>query len=243
MKKQLFVTSLMILFIFTTITSSAQCRKGRINGAHCCGAHIDENKNGICDYLEVQTKDSSDLNVKTEKNEVVVKSVKDSHGCGESKGHCAGCTEKKCLHAESSTTTESVEEDEFKSMDATEVDTTAMSAKELEIATKEKEKPYSLILISLISIGLYGFTWLLVKFKKIKLAFHRKIWNLILLLTFLVSCLFGFFLVIQLNYDFVLDWFKTVLYWHVQVGIGMTIIAVFHTIWHTKYYLNMFKRK
>jgi len=77
----------------------------------------------------------------------------------------------------------------------------------------------------------------------IKKVTHRRIWNVLLLITFLVSCLFGLLLVIQINYNFAMDIFRTILYWHVQFGIAMSFIAIFHFLWHLKYYLNMFKKK
>ncbi len=241
--KQLVFVFLTLLFTTHSFFSSSQCNRGRINGARCCGAHYDANNNGICDYSEVQElKDT----VKVDNSKNVVTAKKNGAIDKEKNQRCGGCTEKKCIHKESAQVdcaAESSDEDEFKSMDETEIDTTAITAKELEETSAEKSKPYDLILISLLSFGLYGFTWVLVKLKKMKLSLHRKIWNFILLLIFLWSCLFGFFLVIQLNYNFVIEWYKTVLYWHVQVGIAMTIIAFFHSWWHLKYYVNMFKSK
>lgn len=241
MKKNILFTLLTILLLSLIQNVHSQCNRGRINGARCCGAHYDANNNGICDYSEVQKDTANDDN---SKNVVIVK--KNVAIDKKKNQRCGGCTEKKCIHKEPAQVdcaAESSDEDEFKTMDETEIDTTTITAKELEAATAEKEKPYDLILISLISFGLYGLTWMLVKLKKMKLSKHRKIWNFILLLTFLFSCLFGFFLVVQLNYNFVIEWYKTVLYWHVQVGIAMTIIAFFHTWWHLKYYVNMFKSK
>ena len=235
---------LVLTIALTTFNSYAQCPWNRVNCDHGCGRFNDANNNGLCDYSEGKTK-ADTLRTKTvEKKEVVAVKKKNESKQSE---RCGGCTHDKCIHFEETEAVpgaETSEEDEFKSMDASEVDTTAVSKAELDATTAaEKKKPYSLILISLVTFALYAFTWILVKFNKLKLSMHRKIWNMILLCTFLVSCLFGFFLVVQLNYDFVISWYRTVLYWHVQVGIAMTIIAVFHTIWHTKYYVNIFKRK
>jgi hypothetical protein len=252
MKKLFLILPLLILLTgFTPNYSEGQCPHGRTNASNCCGRHRDNNGNGLCDLSEVAKPDTAEEVVvkkttdkvveKTVTNEIKkvtpVKTEKDKERCG-------GCTETKCIHSEETSVesaAETSEDDEFKSMD-TEVDTTAVTAAELETTTKEKAKPYDLILISLISFGLYGCTWGLMKLEKIKLSTHRKIWNILLLLTFMISCLFGFFLVIQLNYDFVISWYRTVLYWHVQIGIAMTIIAFFHTLWHFNYYKNIFRR-
>ena len=71
---------------------------------------------------------------------------------------------------------------------------------------------------------------------------HRKIWNAILLITALMSCLLGFLLAVQLNYRFGMSWFSPILKLHVEFGIAMTIVAFFHVVWHLKYYKNLFKK-
>lgn len=72
---------------------------------------------------------------------------------------------------------------------------------------------------------------------------HRRIWNSLLLMTFLVAAVLGLLLAIQVNYK--LEWtiIKTILKWHVDFGIGMSFIAIFHFTWHWKFYTNIFKRK
>jgi hypothetical protein len=105
-----------------------------------------------------------------------------------------------------------------------------------------QEPLYDLIFVSSITLGLYFLTLILYKRNIIKRIHHRKLWNLLLLLTFLVSCLFGFFLVIQLNYNVAMSAFKTLMYWHVEIGIAMTIIAVIHILWHLTYFKNMLKK-
>ena len=109
-------------------------------------------------------------------------------------------------------------------------------------APKEK-KPYDLIWISLVTLGLYAVTLILVKTGRMKLAIHRKIWNFLLLITFLVSCLLGFFLVIQINYHLAWDALATIRYYHVQFGIAMTIVAMLHVLWHIPYFKTYFKKK
>lgn len=72
---------------------------------------------------------------------------------------------------------------------------------------------------------------------------HRKIWNILLLITGLVSCLLGFFLVIQINYNLKMDWLWTIKLYHVQFGIAMTVIMVIHILWHTNYWKSIFNSK
>lgn len=109
--------------------------------------------------------------------------------------------------------------------------------------TTKKPRRYNLITISLITFALYFISLYLSSKKIFSKRVHRQIWNVLLLLTFLVSGLFGLFLVIQINYNVVPQWFRTVLYWHVQFGIAMSLIGIFHFLWHLKYYINIFKKK
>lgn len=108
-------------------------------------------------------------------------------------------------------------------------------------AIPEKSK-YDVILILFACLTLYIFTFLLARRDVIKKATHRKIWNSVLLITFLVSGLLGLFLAIQLNYNLRLSWFASLLYWHVEFGIAMAGISLLHVIWHMKYWLNLFTR-
>ncbi len=102
---------------------------------------------------------------------------------------------------------------------------------------------YHTILIGLIIIGLYSLTWALAKFKKIKLVSHRKLWNILLLLSFLVSGLLGILLAVLLDLNLSIAWYRSFLWLHVEFGIVMGVIAVFHFLWHSRYYLKIFSRK
>ena len=101
-------------------------------------------------------------------------------------------------------------------------------------------KRYSLFLISGLCIGLYLISFLLAKFKVIEIRVHRKIWNILLCITFLVTGFLGLFMVIQLNYSIQVKWFKPLLIWHVSFGIGMAFISIFHFLWHWKYVKKIF---
>lgn len=131
-------------------------------------------------------------------------------------------------------------------------DTSAFQKEKEEIAEIAEEAPkekmehdavYDFFLVSGITIGLYLLTMLLYRRNAIRKFTHRRIWNALLLLTFLVSCIFGLILVIQINYDFWMSAFATLLYWHVEIGISMTLIAIIHIFWHWKYFKNMVVKK
>lgn len=103
-------------------------------------------------------------------------------------------------------------------------------------------QPYDIISIFGIALVLYIFTYVLARKKVLKKCNHKKVWNIILLITFLVTGLLGLFMVIQLNYNLQISWFRSLLFWHVEFGIAMAAISIFHILWHIKYFMNLFKK-
>lgn len=99
---------------------------------------------------------------------------------------------------------------------------------------------YNFFLISAIVLGFYFISFLLVKFKKITQIQHRRFWNIILLTTFLVSCLLGLFLAFSIDQQLSLKIYLPLIWYHVEFGIVMAIVAIFHTFWHLPYYWAIF---
>lgn len=97
--------------------------------------------------------------------------------------------------------------------------------------------------ISLILILLYFITHILSKKKIISIADHRKIWNFLLLITFLISGLLGILLIIKINFRIRIPLPFNTLFWHVEIGIAMLVISIFHIFWHWTYFNNLFKIK
>ncbi|MBN1952525.1 MAG: hypothetical protein JW801_15085 [Bacteroidales bacterium] len=102
--------------------------------------------------------------------------------------------------------------------------------------------PYLLIPIGLLVLSCYLLSHVFVRFDILSKRNHRRFWNIVLLLTFLVAGSLGLLLAIQINYK--LEWtlINNFLTWHVNFGIAMTIVAIIHFLWHLNYYLNLFKR-
>jgi len=98
----------------------------------------------------------------------------------------------------------------------------------------------SLIAIALFLI--YAVSFFLYKAKHIRVTTHRKIWNVLLLGTFLVTAGFGLTLVIRrdnvLNFGLPFN----LLFWHVEAGVTMTLISLFHLSWHFTYYRDLLRK-
>lgn len=100
---------------------------------------------------------------------------------------------------------------------------------------------YPLFPVSVITILAYLFTWLFGRWGIFNRKSHRKFWNVVLLISFLISGLLGLLSVVKVNYKLDIPGYETLMQWHVSFGIGMVIIAVFHLTWHWKYYFSFQK--
>lgn len=103
--------------------------------------------------------------------------------------------------------------------------------------------PYLLIPIGLVLLILYGISLLFRQLDVISKSFHRRLWNYCLLATFLVVAILGTLMAVQVNYKMKVPWTEIVLKWHVNFGIAMSTIGVFHLLWHWRYYFPRRKRK
>jgi hypothetical protein len=92
------------------------------------------------------------------------------------------------------------------------------------------------LMVYILSFGLY-------KTKRMRFATHRKIWNVLLLATFMITGVMGLVLAVRLTYaaPFVLPF--NLLFWHVEAGIAMTLISIFHLSWHMSYYAGLVRRR
>ncbi|MBR9679415.1 MAG: hypothetical protein GON13_04065 [Nanoarchaeota archaeon] len=98
------------------------------------------------------------------------------------------------------------------------------------------EKYPFIIITVLLSIAYF----ISLKIKMVSLPVKRKFWNVLLLVTFLVSAGLGVLLVLNINFGW--GWYVgDLLFWHVNFGIAMTIISIFHVLWHRNYYFQMIK--
>ncbi len=100
---------------------------------------------------------------------------------------------------------------------------------------------YPLIPVSVITILAYFTTLLFSRWGIFSRNSHRKFWNVLLLVTFLVSGLLGLLSVVKVNYKLQIPIYDTLMQWHVAFGIGMVFISFFHLSWHLKYYLTFQK--
>ncbi len=90
-------------------------------------------------------------------------------------------------------------------------------------------------------IAAYCLTWILSAKKVFKTLTHRKIWNVILLISALVSILLGLILTLNIDFNTGISLPFNMIFWHVEAGIAMSVIAIFHIIWHWRYFVKILK--
>ncbi len=231
------ITVILSLLVFNTYAQRGKCPRG--NMVKCpglCGLFIDNNGDGYCDYSFVpennHTKDSDSCiyhneNYNQEKNDALSNiNNKEKEEEEEDKEHSSmdnhiSQSDNQNSDSDSLTRVDNIENEAFAE------------------AKEESNYPkYPLITITLLTLIPYFFTNILVVLGKMKRKIHRKIWNYILLITFTVAALLGLFLVLQINYGWMMDNYLANLTLHVEFGISMAIISIIHIIWHWKYYLN-----
>ena len=91
---------------------------------------------------------------------------------------------------------------------------------------------YDILLPSIPVILGYLLTYALYNMGLIKKSLYVNIWNIVLLLTILVSGLAGFILLILLDIGISIPISPELLYWHAELGITVTIVTLFHLHTH-----------
>jgi len=102
---------------------------------------------------------------------------------------------------------------------------------------------YHVISTGFTAILLYLISYFFYRIGYYSLQLHRKFWNSILAVAFLLTAIAGVFLALQITYKWNIPFIKTVLKWHVEFGIGMAVTGLFHLIWHLNYYGKLFAKK
>jgi hypothetical protein len=88
---------------------------------------------------------------------------------------------------------------------------------------------------------LYAATWVLASRKAIKAVTHRRIWNIILLASMAVSAVLGLFLILSIDFNINISLPFNMLFWHVEAGIALGIVGLFHILWHWRYFVKIFQ--
>lgn len=225
--RNLFV--ILFLYIFTSLLygQEQKCPFNEVNCEGKCGLFRDNNKDGYCDLATLFLSDSVEIST-SEKQIVKEKNIPTD---------TKHLTNKQIVFQEEKTIEEGTVIEKQQSNIQSE--TTTVQNNEQCI----KGKSYHLFPIMVSLLIFYGITVALMKCNIIKKVTHRKIWNIALTVTFLVSGLLGLLLAFFINYSYVPNYYLNIITLHIEFGIAMAVIAVFHFLWHLNYYKVIFKKK
>ena len=73
--------------------------------------------------------------------------------------------------------------------------------------------------------------------KYLSVLLHRKIWNALLVTTFILTSLSAVFYLLMLEYN--LDLLPQQIdasFWHIEFGLAFVLIGIFHALWHIPYF-------
>lgn len=239
----LFVLSYGVIFP-TGALAWDNCPKGLVNDPYPgrCGRYVDTNDDQICDLSQPKpTSTTTTIPAAA----TVTTGEPPTGDCP--LGPCAGCGVCFGLGVPAVLTETVAPPDALTGASASAGDT-IVATNGLDTLTAQQEKGASFLthyLVSPIALGfvvIYGTSFLLYKTRRVRVTTHRKIWNVLLLGTFLVTGVFGVILAIQLDYPLPFDIPIDLLFWHVEAGIAMTLISIFHLSWHFNYYRNLLRR-
>ena len=87
---------------------------------------------------------------------------------------------------------------------------------------------YDFIIVSILLLLAYFGSYTLYHKNFINKAVHIRLWNILILFTFLVSAGTGLTLLGLVEYGLALPVSQVFLYWHIKLGIAMFWIALFH---------------
>ena len=214
----------------------AQCPFGNGNRVDCqygCGNYVDENNDSYCDHSSLSSASKAD-ETNAGDNE-----VPDTDEEFESP-----VVIYETIPAPKSVKANDIEENQEILLTAEdEIEEDGENTPETKPESKASQsKKYHFWLITFLTLGLYVFTFVLMQAGILPKVYHRRIWNAMLLIAGLISCILGFLMVIHINYPFLGAKYLSFLKWHVEAGIAMTIIMLFHIAWHWQYYKNIFKK-
>ncbi len=246
---------LLLFFAFSFFSIAQKCPRNFYDCKGACGWFIDADHNGYCDFTSYSdallqrllNKKDSVLKTQQIKNQYINDSIKNAQLTVKHKDTVTqkdkSQTNQAIHHNCPFENTPECEKNRELQPETDKEDIIVQNQPEKKTSGYEIKK-YDFVLIFGLCLLFYLVSLLFVKRKVYRKSTHRKIWNTLLLLSFLNTGLTGLFLVIQLNYLVLFSWFSKFLFWHVEFGISMAAISILHILWHWKYFRNLIiKRK
>ncbi|MFO7843219.1 MAG: hypothetical protein R6V16_05355 [Bacteroidales bacterium] len=100
---------------------------------------------------------------------------------------------------------------------------------------------YGFLPIAASALIVYLISYFFTRTPKFKFTTHRRVWNLLLLISFMVTGMLGMFMAFVISFGLDISYPYTILKIHVGFGIVWFIIATFHFLWHLSYFRKSIK--
>jgi hypothetical protein len=221
------ITLLTIIFILVSFSSISiyawdNCPFGLEDDPYPgeCKRYIDTDGDGICDHSQPAPEDR---NIYISLNEENVK--------------------ENLSDINNSEYSEGIEEKVTGGVFITEAASTETTVSDSPSPERKSLPDYNFLEIFFVVLLIYFGGKFLARKLEISSCKEKKFWNVFLLISFVGSAGTGMILVFIRDYD----WFRSInfnfLFWHVEFSIIMTLLGIFHALWHLKYYLSIFKKK
>ena len=258
MVKKLLLILLTLSFFSTTALAWDDCPFGLVNDTYPgeCGSYTDTNSDGLCDHSQPEPIVKSNIVSAASSDEEVEDLISGQDLKTKTVEEVAQIYEINAAEYSSALSeyykVNIKETDSFgllhdnyglEPSTAKDIALSLKTGNEMSITQKEKESKYHFPAIAISLIVLYSLSYFLSKKKIISVINHRKIWNIFLTISFLVLGVLGTLLVIRIDSGFSLPLPFNILFWHVEAGIAMTLISIFHILWHIPYFKNLINIK
>lgn len=245
-----FIFLVLGLFVLFPTDALAQCPFNEVNCTGLCGRFTDTNKDGYCDYSILQPQKNTPQPEQQE-SEGTVTADKQQHNnkpritakpIAENISPAPLPDEENTITAEKATKEFPLLKSEQETLQKTSLHKDIATSSIAKTQPKQPKK-YLFFTVSIVTLALYTLTFILYKRKIITKQTHLRIWNVLLLLTFILSAILGLILTLQINYGFGISTFRTILRIHVEFGVSMAIIGIIHFALHLTYYKKIFNAK
>ncbi len=269
MKKTIFVLSVLML-IPSVVLAWDDCPYGEVNDAYPgdCGRYIDSDGDGICDHSQSVPEGGNSESPKPEEEKKaessITKNEEEIHDLITGQELKSKTVEEvaKIYQIDPNKYAKELADyykvtvkptDSFQLLHdnygiepsvAKDIASSILTEKQVNISnTKNKnEKTYPFMSILIVLSLIYFTTLFLSKRKLISVLTHKRIWNIFLLISFLISGILGVLLIIRINFGTVIPLPFNILFWHVETGIVMFIISVFHIIERWYFFKDLIRR-
>ena len=116
-----------------------------------------------------------------------------------------------------------------------------ISSSDIQNAKSVPSENYFLVPLSITILIIYLITYLFYLENRLKRDFFYKIWNYVLIISFLVTGATGLILMIVITQGITSSWNLTIDFWHAEFGIIMVVSTLFHFHLYWKQLKNVVK--